>query len=169
MSLPAVIMYFFALVTVLSAIAIFLAKNIFNAALALLLCLLCIAALFVLNYAEFLGVAQILLYAGGVVVIIIFGIMLTSKRSSTSALIGNGRMVAGISTAGALFFLLVFFVHKSIFVTPALATDSNNLQTIGVSLLTTYVVPFEIAGVLLLAVLVGAAVLAGYKPNKPNA
>lgn len=169
MNLLTIITYFFAVVAILSALVIFLSKNIFHAALSLLTCLLCVAALFILNYAEFAGVSQILVYAGGVVVIILFGIMLTNKSGAKTVPIGNTNLLAGLLAAGSVFFLLIFFVNKSIFSKVAVPPPGNNFQPIGVALLTDYIVPFEIAGVLLLAVLVGAAVLAGYKPNNPNA
>jgi NADH:ubiquinone oxidoreductase subunit 6 (subunit J) len=168
MNLLAVVMYFFAAVTIASAVVIFLSKNIFHAALSLLVCLLCVAALFILNYAEFVGVSQILLYAGGVVVIILFGIMLTNKSGATVIPIGNTNLLSGLVAASAVFFLLIFFVQKSIFLNAKAPLEISSLQSIGIELLTDYVFPFEIAGVLLLAVLVGAAVLAGYKPNNRN-
>lgn len=169
MTLLHFLFYFFGGITALAAVSIVLVKNIFQAALALLVCLLSLAALFILLQAEFLAVSQILLYAGGVVILIIFGIMLTNKAGGQPIPIKNSGLVGGLFIGGSTFFLLIFLVRKSLFVlypTTAVTTSKNNIQRIGTELLTNYVLPFEIAGVLLLAVLIGAATLAGFKQVK---
>jgi NADH-quinone oxidoreductase subunit J len=168
MSLLNFTFYFFCTLVAGSAITLLFVKNIFHAALALLSCLLGIAALFILCMAEFSAVAQILLYAGGVVVLLIFGIMLTNKSGAQPIAIGNTGIFGGVLVGGSLFFLLLFFVNKSIFILPIQkpSAESNTIKTIGIELLTDYVLPFEITGILLLAVLAGAATIAGYKPSK---
>lgn len=163
------LLYFFGGITALAAISILFVKNIFHAALALLVCLLSLAALFILLQAEFLAVSQILLYAGGVVILIIFGIMLTNKAGGQPIPIKNSGLFGGLFIGGSTFFLLIFLVRKSLFVlssTTSAPATQNNIQIVGIELLTDYVLPFEIAGVLLLAVLIGAATLAGFKQIK---
>lgn len=168
MSLLNFTFYFFCTLVAGSAITLLFVKNIFHAALALLSCLLGIAAIFILCMAEFSAVAQILLYAGGVVVLLIFGIMLTNKSGVQPVAIGNTGLFGGMLVGGSLFFLLLFFENKSIFILPTqvTSTETNTIKTIGVELLTDYVLPFEITGILLLAVLAGAATIAGFKSSK---
>lgn len=169
MTLVSFLFYFFTGVTALSALGLLLVKNIFHAALALLVCLLSIAALFVMMNAEFLAVSQLLLYAGGVVILLIFGIMLTNKMGGQPIPIDNTGTFTGLLVGAGTFFLLVFFTQKSIYSLPATSktdTTFNGIEAIGVALLTDYVLPFEIAGVLLLVVLVGVATLAGFKQAK---
>lgn len=168
MSLLTISFYFFCTLVAGSAIALLFVRNIFHAALALLCCLLGVAAIFILCMAEFSAVSQILLYAGGVVVLLIFGIMLTNKSGSQPIPIGNTGLFGGVLVGGSLFFLLIFFVNKSIYSLPLQKTEANlnTIKPIGVELLTDYVLPFEITGILLLAVLAGAATLAGFKPTK---
>lgn len=169
MTLLDFIFYFFESVVALSAISLLFVKNIFHAALALLICLLAIAALFILSNAEFVAVSQLLIYAGGVVVLIIFGIMLTNKSGGQPIPIANTGLYGGLFVGSATFFLFVFFVRNQLFIVHnASPTDNtyNNIQGVGIALLTNYVLPFEIAGVLLLAVLAGAATVAGYKSTK---
>jgi NADH-quinone oxidoreductase subunit J len=169
MTLIHFLFYFFGAITALAAISILFVKNIFHAALALLVCLLSLAALFILLQAEFLAVSQILLYAGGVVILIIFGIMLTNKAGGQPIPIKNSGLFGGLFIGGSTFFLLIFFVRKSLFILPTSTSSpvtKNNIQVIGIELLTDYVLPFEIAGILLLAVLIGAATLAGFKQAK---
>lgn len=169
MTLVAFLFYFFIATTALSAIALLFLKNIFHAALALLTCLLSLAALFVLLQAEFLAVSQILLYAGGVVILIIFGIMLTTKAGGQAVPITNTGLLPGLAVGAGVFFLLLFFVRKSLFTLPSSTQEpmvNNNIEGIGIAILTDYVLPFELAGVLLLAVLMGAAIIAGFKQVK---
>lgn len=164
-----ILFYFFGGLAALAALSILYVKNIFHAALALLVCLLSLAALFILLQAEFLAISQILLYAGGVVILIIFGIMLTNKAGGQPIPIKNSGLLRGLFVGGSTFFMLIFLVRKSLFVlsqTTSVPTNKNNIQQVGVELLTDYVLPFEIAGVLLLAVLIGAATLAGFKQVK---
>lgn len=165
MTLVNLLFYFFGGIAIASGLALLFVKNIFHAALSFLACVLSIAALFIFMYAEFLAVAQILLYAGGVVVLLIFGIMLTSKSGNQPIPITNNGTLMGLSVGIATFFLLCFEVKKNIFtVTPSTLPDgANSIKTIGIELLTDYSLPFEMTGVLLLGVLVGAATLAGFK------
>jgi NADH-quinone oxidoreductase subunit J len=161
--------YFFIAITGLSAVLLLLVRSIFQAALAFLICLLSLAALFVLAGAEFPAVSQLILYAGGVVVLILFSIMLTKKSGMKELPIGNRAVLMGMSTGLAVFFLLLFFAKQTLF-TPSVAalttTPFNPIQRIGISLMTDYLLPFEVAGLLLLVVLAGAATIAGYKSLK---
>lgn len=165
MNLLELTFYFFYAMVASSAIALLFVKNIFHAAIALLSCLLGIAAIFILSMSEFAGVAQILLYAGGVVILLIFGIMLTNKSGAQPVPIKNTGLLGGLAVGAGLFFLLIFFVNKTLFILPA-NTQVGSIESIGVELLTSYVLPFEITGILLLAVLAGAATIAGFKASK---
>lgn len=160
--------YFFIGMAAVAGLSLLFAKNIFHAALALLICLLSLAALFIFVNAEFLAVSQILLYAGGVVVLIIFGIMLTTKSGGQPVPIKNTGTFMGLLVGGGTFFLLLYFAKKSLFTRSTANTSdgANTIKGIGVELLTDYSLPFEMTGVLLLAVVVGAATLAGFKKAK---
>jgi NADH:ubiquinone oxidoreductase subunit 6 (subunit J) len=169
MSLLKVIFYSFEGVAALAAISLLFVKNIFHAALALLMCLLAIAALFILSAAEFPGVSQLLIYAGGIVVLVIFGIMLTHKSATKSEAIKNNNTLGAVFIGAGALFLLINFASKSMFVVRAVPKPPeqfNSIETIGIELLTDYVLPFELTGILLLVVLAGAATIAGYKSKK---
>jgi len=166
MSLLLFIFYFFESLAAFSAISLLFVKSIFHAALALLTCLLSIAALFTMSAAEFPAVSQILLYAGGVVVLLIFGIMLTGKAGAKPLSIKNNNTFGALIIGAGTCFLLLFFPGKSLFVLkmfPSSQQQFNPIQTIGIELMTDYVLPFELTGILLLIVLSGAATIAGYK------
>lgn len=169
MNLIEAIFYSFEGLAAIAAISLLFVRNIFHAALALLVCLLCIAAIFAMSAAEFPAVSQILLYAGGIVVLMIFGIMLTSKTNTDSDNIKNNNTAGAIALGLSTFFLLIFFSSKWLFVLPKYTGPKpsfNPIQTIGIELMTDYVLPFEITGVLLLIVLAGAATVAGFKSKK---
>lgn len=172
--------YTFAALTIIGALAVLLTRNVMHAAFFLLLTLLGVAALFVLASADFLAVAQIMIYVGGVLVLVIFGVMLTHKAESPTdtgsqqpnqILSQNrtGSWVVAVLVVGTLFAALYTLLARARF---ALLLEpvgwQSTVNTIGKQLMTEYVVPFEIAGILLLAALVGATYLAAplLKPTR---
>jgi NADH:ubiquinone oxidoreductase subunit 6 (subunit J) len=163
MSTFSIVFYGFEFLAVLAAIAILFVKNVFHAALLLIVCLLSLAGIFVMSSAEFVAVTQILIYAGGVLVLIIFGIMLTSRMAGKPLIVKNQYVFA--SSLMALFFSTVliklFSEQKFFYPEPSAASEYGNpISRIGISLMSDYVLPLEVAGVLLLVALIGAAVTA---------
>lgn len=148
--------YFFVAIAASSALAILFSKNVFRSALSLLVTLLSIAGLFVLSYAEFVAVAQILVYAGGVLVIILFGVMLTSKISGRALLVEHKHVASGAIVGIGLLVLLSSYLTAPV--------NGNNIlpqgvADVGIAIFGEYALPFEVAGILLLIALVGAAVI----------
>ncbi|MCK8492318.1 MULTISPECIES: NADH-quinone oxidoreductase subunit J family protein [Spirosoma] len=165
--------YGFAALTIGGALAVLLTRNVLYAAFFLLLTLLGVAGLFVLASADFLAVAQIMIYVGGVLVLVIFGVMLTQKNASSNADSQSPNRIPALNRAGTYSWLLALCVAGGLFVAlyTLLARANFSLLTrpvgwkttvgtIGKQLMTEYVVPFEIVGILLLASLVGATYLA---------
>ena len=106
MSLVAFMFYFFEAVAALSAVALALVRNVFYGALLLVVCLLALAGIYVLAFAEFIAVTQILIYAGGILVIIIFGIMLTTKISEKPLVVEHSYILSGLLASVGCFSLL---------------------------------------------------------------
>ncbi|WP_276373012.1 NADH-quinone oxidoreductase subunit J [Chryseolinea sp. H1M3-3] len=162
--------YFFEIVAALSAVALALSRNVFYGALLLIVCLLALAGIYVLAFAEFIAVTQILIYAGGILVVIIFGIMLTTKISEKPLAVEHTYLLSGILAAGGCFGLLIYVLSKEYFLTTGVqqlpSSPVNGIQTIGVSMFSKYVLPFEVAGILLLISLVGASVVASTIKSK---
>lgn len=169
------IFYAFAALTLLGALAVLLTRNVLYAAFFLLLTLLGTGALFVLASADFLAIAQIMIYVGGVLVLVIFGVMLTHKPerpTDTSSQTPNrvtslNRASAPLGwifpllVAGGLFVVLYTLIVRANFSMLSRPVGwTSTIRTIGRQLMTEYVVPFEIVGILLLAALVGATYLA---------
>lgn len=162
--------YGFAALTIGGALAVLLTKNVLYAAFFLLLTLLGVAALFVLASADFLAVAQIMIYVGGVLVLVIFGVMLTHKPETPTdtdsqrpnrILTLNRSWIVAVLVAGSLFIALYSLLVRANFALFNRPVGwQTTVDTIGKQLMTEYVIPFEIAGILLLAALVGATYLA---------
>lgn len=159
----------FSALTIGGALAVLLTRNVLYSAFFLLLTLLGVAALFVLAGADFLAVAQIMIYVGGVLVLIVFGVMLTHNTDQTNrdsqrsnAVMTNHRSwVWPLIVAGGTFAVLYQVLLRGDFVLlNRPATYQTTVDTIGRQLMTEYLIPFEIAGILLLVALVGAAYLA---------
>lgn len=154
MTVAAIVTYIFAAAAAVSATAILFVKQVFHAALLLLICLICIAGIFVTLNAEFLAVVQLIVYAGGVVLLIVFGIMLTRKEDLPNT--SDNKLITAI-IGTALLSVMVYALgdwpasDSSTFISP---------ERMGALLMTKFAVPFEIAGFLLLISLVGAIVAA---------
>lgn len=162
MNVQSVIFYAFEAIAALTAILILFTRNVFYGTLLLITCLLSIAGLFIFLNAEFLAVAQILIYAGGVLVLIIFGVMLTSRFSGKSLIVTNKHWIPGIF--GGIFFLGILtklFGDTSFHVDSSVPQESTytSINRIGILLMSDYVLPFEIAGIMLLVALIGSAVV----------
>jgi NADH:ubiquinone oxidoreductase subunit 6 (subunit J) len=160
--------YFFEILAALSAISMLFIRNVFYGALLLLVCLLSLAAIYVLAFAEFIAVSQILIYAGGILVLIIFGIMITSRISGKPLVVSNNNVFAGLLAGISILSILIHFFSTTNFA----ATSQSSISTpkavnnIGIGLMSDFVLPFEIAGVLLLISLIGAAVVTSFMNSK---
>jgi NADH:ubiquinone oxidoreductase subunit 6 (subunit J) len=162
MSTISIIFYLLEALAVISAIGILFTKNVFYGTLLLITCLLSIAGIYIMTNAEFVAVTQILIYAGGVLVLIIFSVMLTSKISGKSLVTKNQHWFAGSIVGLSIFITLITFFSSATFYTgnPAAESAYTPINQIGILLMTDYILPFEVAGILLLVALVGAAVVA---------
>jgi NADH-quinone oxidoreductase subunit J len=160
--------YIFAFIAVAAAGGILFARQLFQAALLLLACLLAVAGLYAVSFAEWVAVTQILVYAGGVVVIIIFGIMLTARIPGRPTAMSNNKWFAGALLGIAIMgFLITLFMREDFGQTMTPLTDARftMVNRFGMALMTDYLLPFEVAGLLLLVTLVGAAIIAATRNN----
>jgi NADH-quinone oxidoreductase subunit J len=149
------------LLALVAAIACVTARNVVRAALWLVLSLGALAGCFLVLSAEFVAVVQVLIYAGAVVVLLLFGLMFTRAPTGSSGDLDTANrpvaVVAAVATAGLLGALLVDAFRLSYVDLPALS--AGNGEAIGSAVFRTYVLPFEVVSVLLLAALIGAVVL----------
>ena len=155
--------YFLSGLTLLSGVLVITRKNPVHSALALILGLLAQAGLYLMLYAPFVAGVQIILYAGGIMVLFLFVIMLVNIERSQKEEQFNKQWLIGILSAGALgaLFVLVYTKGSGLFpVAMAVPPESNNTQQVGVMLYGQYMFAFEIASLLLLVAIIGAVVMA---------
>ncbi len=155
----AVAFYVLAAAATLAALGCVIATNIVRMALCLLAALAAVALLYFLMAANFLGVIQLIVYAGGTLVVIVFGVMLTSRVYGQKLRPRPGETALAWLVCAALLVGLVAILLQTTW-PAAPPPTAYSVREIGQALLTDYLLPFELASVLLLAVMVGAAYLA---------
>ena len=162
-----VLFYILATILVVFAFLTVTAGNPVRSAVYLISALLGMAGLFFLLEAEFVGAVQILVYVGGIMVLFLFVIMLVSVREVEAQRKASRQWKTAVVLAVVLSFELLFFVVRGadIFRTEALGQglieqpQTFNTESVGILLYTTYLLPFEIASVLLLVAMIAAVVL----------
>jgi NADH-quinone oxidoreductase subunit J len=160
---PTFFFYFLSAVAIISALLVITRKNAVHSALSLIVTLLSLAGLYLMLYAPFVAGVQVILYAGGIMVLFLFVIMLVSLEKSIKEEQFNGQWIVGLVASLALgaLFIFVFMKGKTIFPnTVANMPELENTQQVGLQLYQNYLLPFEIASLLLLVAIVGAVVMA---------
>jgi NADH-quinone oxidoreductase subunit J len=161
---PKIIFYILSSSIVIFSFLCILDRRILRAAIFLLFVMVAIAGLFYMMNFQFLAAVQLILYAGGIVVLIIFSILLTSQIDSKLDLPKLSHLVPGILTAVGGIVLSAITVLQFVFTPTQAAALEVNMRTIGFHLLDTgefgYALPFEVISILLLAALVGTIIIA---------
>jgi NADH-quinone oxidoreductase subunit J len=163
---PVATPFFFYLLSgimLIGGILVITRKNPVHSALALIVTLLAQASIYLMLYAPFVAGVQIILYAGGIMVLFLFVIMLVSIDRSMKERQFNSQWVVGIVAATALggLFIAVYTKGKDIFPEHALPmVENDNTQQIATMLYGQYMFAFEIASLLLLVAIIGAVVMA---------
>jgi NADH-quinone oxidoreductase subunit J len=157
--------YLFAGMMLIGGILVITRKNPVHSALALIVALLAQASIYLMLYAPFVAGVQIILYAGGIMVLFLFVIMLVNVERSMKERQFNSQWVAGIIAATALggLFIAVYTKGNNIFPNHALRTtvaEAANTQGVAIMLYGQYMFAFEIASLLLLVAIIGAVVMA---------
>ena len=155
--------YALAALAVLSAIAVITRRNPVHSALALIFTLLSVAGLYLMIYAPFVAGVQIILYAGGIMVLFLFVIMLISIEKSEREYQFNRQWAVAATASVVLGALFVYVYVKGRAIFPdkaAVLPETLNTQQVGMKLYVDYLLPFEIASLLLLVAIVGAVVMA---------
>lgn len=159
--LPDIIFWLFCILTITGGLYVLLSNHVLYAAYGLLVSFLGVAGIFVFAQADFVSAAQIMIYVGGILVLLIFGIMLSSnKKLGVNHLeVENAPKWLGIVIVAGLSAVLLTLSSKL-----SLSQKSNaeflSVKSLGFSLMTQYVLILEIVGILLLMALIGATYLA---------
>ena len=151
------------LLIILSSFWVVVSPNLVHSAVSLLFTFFGVAGLYVFLYADFIAAAQVIIYVGGILVLIIFGVMLTNKIDDPNlSNLSKNQLIASIFCLILFVFQMQIIFNTNWFVSE-LITRESTVNDIGMLLLTTYLLPFEVVSVLLLAALIGAAMLSRKK------
>ena len=166
---PVATTFFFYLLSALAlmgGVLVITRRNAVHSALALILTLLALAGIYLMLYAPFVAGVQIILYAGGIMVLFLFVIMLVNLERAEKEKQFNKQWVIAVLASFALGILFVEILNRSRILhelmqkPPAQLAETSNTQQIGIVLYGNYMFAFEIASLLLLVAIVGAVVMA---------
>ena len=145
--------------TLLSAAIVVLSNQLIYSAMALLVTLFGVAGIYVFLWADFMAGVQLLVYIGGILILIIFGIMLTNRITTVHISHSNIQQGYGGIIVAILMGFLGWMIVKTPWLQQKALEPEQTVATIGRLILTDYLMPFEVASILLLGALIGAATL----------
>ena len=154
------IFYLFVAITLSSAFVVVASQNIVHSAFALLFTFFGVAGLYVFLSADFLAATQLLIYVGGILILILFAIMLTQRAGILRTSNQSRSVVTGGLATAALLALLMAVVFRTSWASKPPGEPEPTTAVLGNLLLTDFLLPFEIVSVLLIAALIGAVILA---------
>jgi NADH-quinone oxidoreductase subunit J len=159
-----------AAVTVISSILVVTCKNPINSALSLVMTFFCLAVFYVMLDAPFMAATQVIVYAGAIMVLIIFVIMLLNVKAESGKRASHAVLAGTTVGAFSLFLTCWFLIKGSLtgapgtpFLDHAQVVKYGHVELIGKALFTDFLLPFEITSLLLLAAIIGAVILAKKK------
>ena len=155
------VFYLFALLTVVSAAAVVTLPNVVHAAFSLMVTLFSIAGLYVFLQADFLAATQVIVYVGGILVLILFGVLMTSSKlvMKVNIEVSKWQMFGGIIVSSALFAVLLLLIFETPWNILSEVVDSSDstAEQIGIAILQKkFLLPFEVTSIVLLIALIGA-------------
>jgi NADH-quinone oxidoreductase subunit J len=157
-----------ALVAIVSGILVVKCRNPINSALSLILTFFCLATFYVMLDAPFMAAIQVIVYAGAIMVLIVFVIMLLNLRNDTGVRYTHAVAVGSIVGVLTLVEIIYFFTRSGLTgmrgnMSPEMIQSVGHTELIGTSMFTEFLLPFEITSLLLLVAIIGAVVLAKRK------
>ena len=150
---------FISILVIASAVNVVVSSQLIYSAVSLLFTLFGVAGLYVFLYADFMAATQVIIYVGGILVLIIFGVMLTNKIDTPNIVSSSSNQVIGFFAASFLFLIQLAVIVKTDWKQGEVQQVEGTIDVIGSMLLWDYFLAFEIVSVLLLAALIGAAFL----------
>ena len=150
---------FISILVIASAVNVVISSQLIYSAVSLLFTLFGVAGLYVFLYADFMAATQVIIYVGGILVLIIFGVMLTNKIDTPNIVSSSSNQVIGFLAASFLFLIQLAVIVKTDWKQGEVQQIEGTVDVIGSMLLWDYFLAFEIVSVLLLAALIGAAFL----------
>ena len=148
---------------IITSIGVCVSKNLVHAAVYLFFSLFFVAGLYILLYADFLAAVQVIVYVGGILVLIIFGVMLTNRLEKPSINISSMNQFLAALLCLLLFIVQCFAILNGKWISSNNEIIVNSSKIIGNLILNEYLLPFEVVSILLLGALIGAATIARRK------
>lgn len=173
MTMVQALFYLMAFIALASAVFVAAAKNLVRSVFMFFVTLLALAGLYVLALADFIAITQIVIYVGGILVLILFAFMLSGKETLANLEQQNSRFIS-ISKLPAIILAVLFFIvmlniilkvdagnltwiKRAVDIKDVITPASGTTNNIGINLMTRYLLPFEAISILLMMALVGAA------------
>lgn len=160
MNLYDILFYFFALITIVSAYFVVTNKNIIYSAFNLMLTFFGVAGIYVLLGADFIAIVQLIVYVGGILILILFGIMLTNKITDVSLKSETSFLLPSSIAVGLFGGILLSTLLNTEWRSVQSEFPNSTLKGLGMLLMNEYIIIFELLGMLLLIALIGAASIA---------
>lgn len=154
--------YLLSTLTVLSALYVVFSKNPMYSVLSLIFCFFTIAGHYIMLNAQFLAIVHLIVYAGAIMVLFLFVVMLLNLNPDTEPHKPNWIKFTAVITGGLLFLVLIAAFKGASIETNALAGNSNIgfVENVGKKLFTDFLLPFEVSSILFLSAMIGSVVLA---------
>ncbi len=163
----AILFYFFAALAVGSALVVVFSRNVVSSAFSLAFTFLGVAGLYVLLQADFVAIAQVMVYVGGILILLVFGVMLTHKSTNVDIAASPMSGVPSTIIVGVFLGTMVLIMTRAGWLATELTpVVKGTTPEIGELLMTNYLLPFEVVGLLLLVAIMGAAMIARKKTQE---
>jgi len=159
MDVSTAVFYLIALVTVVSAGMVALSRNIIYSAFSLLGTFMGVAGLYIFLGADFVAAVQLLIYVGGILVLILFAVMLTHRITDVEITNRAAGRIPALLVIGVLVYLLIETIKETPWIKAKEILFAATTANIGDSFLYDYLLPFELASLVLLGAMIGAVVL----------
>ena len=153
--------FVFAFITIGSAALVVFSNRLTHAVFALLFTFFGVAGLYIFLSADFVAAAQVIVYVGGILVLLLFGVMLTTRIYDLNMLAQRVQMGPSVIVTGLGFVVLVGVIVNTQWPIVEAVPTEGTAAGLGNAIMTRYLLPFEVTAMLLLAALIGAATLAG--------
>jgi NAD(P)H-quinone oxidoreductase subunit 6 len=159
MNVATAVFYLIALITVVSAAMVAFSRNIIYSAFSLLGTFMGVAGIYIFLGADFVAAVQVLIYVGGILVLILFAVMLTHRITDVQVTNRAAGRIPALIIVGALVYLLIETIRVTPWVKAKELLYVATTAKIGDLFLYSYLLPFELASLVLLAAMIGAVVL----------
>jgi len=159
MDVSTAVFYLIALITVVSAAMVAFSRNIIYSAFSLLGTFMGVAGLYVFLAADFVAAVQVLIYVGGILVLILFAVMLTHRITDVAITNRSAGRIPALIIVGVFVYFLIKTIRETPWVKAKTIVFAPTTAKIGDLFLDTYLLPFELASIVLLAAMIGAVVI----------